>query len=261
MKSFKRATEASVGIVFRTCVTAALTGILCVATAHAGPVLTFFSASTFNANTAVMDATLGITGYTIDDFETTTLLPGLTIDLTGGVPATTWTTLPGLSGSCGIAAWDGPNFTINTITNQFDNCNTPSGIAASATFNYTPGTTSFGIGLSGFQSTNPPSPDFPITNHELFVNGVDLGVLETLAGANWTPGGVLRNAYLRIDSNGASPITSVGFENLSGGDVMGFDRLAVQAPAVGAPEPGSGWLLLLGAVPVGWIRLRSRWAK
>jgi hypothetical protein len=92
-----------------------------------------------------------------------------------------------------------------------NSCTTPTGLAALTTFNYAPGATSFGISLSNFPSVNPLSPQFAITNHELFVNGVDLGVLETLAGANWSPG-IVRNAYLRVDATGGSTITSVGFQ-------------------------------------------------
>jgi hypothetical protein len=47
----------------------------------------------------------------------------------------------------------------------------PGNIADTITFDYAPGTRSFGIGLSNFQSPN--SPQFPITNHDLFVNGID----------------------------------------------------------------------------------------
>jgi hypothetical protein len=49
----------------------------------------FFPASDFNSNTTLMDTTLGLTGYTIDGFESTTLIPGLTISLSGGVPSAT----------------------------------------------------------------------------------------------------------------------------------------------------------------------------
>jgi hypothetical protein len=85
-----------------------------------------------------------------------------------------------------------------------------------------------------------------------------MGVLETLAGANWSPG-IVRNAYLRVDATGGSSISSVGFENLSnsaGVDFLGFDRLAVVAPVTGAPEPGSAWLLLPGVLTV-LVRLRA----
>lgn len=210
--------------------------------------LTFFPSSMYNANTAVMDGALGITGYTIDTFEQTSLLPGLTVTLSGGVPVTTWSALPNLldESSCGglsAAAWDGTHYASNLTTNQLSNCNSPANIASSITFDYAPGTTSFAVGLSNFQSPN--SPQFPITNHELFVNGVDMGVLETLAGANWSPG-IMRNAFLRIDITGGS-INSVGFSNLTSSDFLVFDHLAV-APASTTPpvvpEPAS--LVLMG---------------
>jgi hypothetical protein len=247
----------------KTYVMALLAMVLAGPAAHASLVLSFFPASDFNANTAVMDAALGITGYTIDTFETTTLIPGLTITLSGGVTTTTWTVLPnlfdqGVCGSLSIAAWDGTHAATNSVTNLMNSCSGPTGLANLTTFNYAPGTTSFGISLSNFQSISPPSPQFPITNHELFVNGADMGVLETLAGANWSPG-IVRNAYLRVDATGGSSISSVGFENLSnsaGVDFLGFDRLAVVAPVTGAPEPGSAWLLLPGVLTV-LVRLRA----
>jgi len=71
-----------------------------------------------------MDATLGITGYTVDTFETTTLIPGLSIVLSGGVATTTFSgTLPNLfntnvcPGLSDNTAWDGNDAVINTITN------------------------------------------------------------------------------------------------------------------------------------------------
>jgi len=55
----------------------------------------------------------------------------------------------------------------------------------------------------------------------------DIGVLETLAGANWAPG-ITLNAYLRITATGKDVITSVGFENLTSADFLGFSHLALQ---------------------------------
>jgi hypothetical protein len=115
------------------------------------------------------------------------------------------------------------------LGNALIDCTSPTSTAQTITFTYAPGAKSFGIGLANFQSGN--SPSYPITNHELFVNGVDLGVLETLAGNNWSPG-ITLNAYLRIDAANGSVITSVAFESLNGIDVEGFSDLAVEPPSV-----------------------------
>lgn len=53
---------------------------------------------------------------------------------------------------------------------------------------------------------------FPITDHDLYINGVDQGTLESLAGATWTPG-LGQNGYLVITATGGSSITSVGFQD------------------------------------------------
>jgi hypothetical protein len=195
-----------------------------------------------------MDATLGTTGFQIDTFETTTLLSGLTISFSGNVTATTETSLPSLfnAGTSGDGfetnnQWDGTDILSNSVTNQL-----AATYAALTTFNYAAGATALGIGLSNFQSTSPVSPFFPITQHELFVNGVDLGVIETLAGANWSPG-IVRNGYLLVQATGGSTITSVSIQNntLGGGSTSGdfliFDHLAIQPAAVttATPEPGT----------------------
>ena len=233
-----------------------LTSML-IPTANAGIILSWLPASDYNSNTATMYSTLGIAGDTIDNFETQTLIPGLTITLSGGVTTTTWTSLPNLlnqtvCGSLSIGAWDGTDFVSNAINNQLNSCTSPTNLATLTTFNYAPGTTLFGIALSNFQSLN--SPSFPITNHELFVNGQDLGTIENL-DSSWTPG-IVRNGYLIVTATGGSSITSVGFENLTSTDFLGFDTLAVAAQ--GAPEPGSVWLLMAGS---GLICLRKSRAR
>ena len=230
--------------------------------AIADPVLNFFPNTAYNANTAVMDATFSTTGRPTDNFEQTTLLPGLTIALSGGVTATTETSLPALfngdtfSSFTQNQAWDGVDAATNAIGNIPNSTTTPSNIANLITFNYAPGTLSFGIGLSNFQSTNTPG-GFAVTQHELFVNGADLGVLETLAGSNWTPG-LVRNTYLRIDDS--VPITSVGFENRnqppSEQDFLMFDHLTVAGGVTATPEPHT--LLLLCGCLVGIVGYRQR---
>ena len=239
--------------------TLAVFGCLLTGSAHASIVLTFFPASTFSANTAAMDTALGLTGDTIDTFESTALISGLQINMSGfGVPSTTLTSLPALfnENACGTltqnAAWDGTDTVINIPTNTASNCSLPANIAKQITFEYAAGTTTFGVGMGNFQSPN--SPLFPITTHELFVNGIDEGTLESLAGSNWTPG-LQRNAYLVITGTGGTKITSVEFENVTSSDVMMFDHLAV-APTP-TPEPGYTTLLAgLGAGLACFVRWR-----
>ena len=46
-----------------------------------------------------------------------------------------------------------------------------------------------GIGLANLQSSlSSPTNPFPITDHTLFVNGRNLGTVESLAGVNWSGG-------------------------------------------------------------------------
>ncbi len=222
--------------------------------AMAGIVLNFFPATSYNTNTTQMDAALGITGYQIENFETTgNFMPGLSITLSGWVSSQTWTALPALfvSGSCpytGNQAWDGSSTATNATGNIANDCYSPTNIAKLLTINYGPGTKSLGIGLANFQSLN--SPFYPVTDHDLFVNGIDLGTIESLAGSAWSPG-VVRNGYLRVDATGNTTITSVAFQDNTGVDFLMVDHLAVEGAS--APEPtswlllGSGVLSILGA--------------
>jgi hypothetical protein len=196
---------------------------------------------------AELDAAVGIYNYEIYDFSSLAFPAGVSMVLSGGsVATTTWTALPALydqntlpSGcydfdgipNLGIASWWGPYAATNMVTNQLTSCQSPSGFAQTTTFNITPGVLSFGIGLANFQSQSPPSPDYPITQHELFINGNDMGVLETLAGANWLPG-IKLNAYLRITATEKDLITSVAIENLTNAaDFLGFSHLALKYPS------------------------------
>jgi len=233
------------------------------APAHAGMILNFFPASVYNSNTPAMYSTLGINGgYMVDDFEDSTLLPGLSINLSGGVPATTWaSSIPNLSNGfdCGIPTWDGQHGVTNSVNNMLNSCQVPSGLANLTTFTYAPGTTSFGIGLINFQSLS--STLYPLSDHELIVNGTDLGTLESLAGTTWTAGQG-RNVYLRVDATGGTFINSVAFRNLSTGeaDYLVFDTLAIADGDV--PEPATGWLLLLGTIALAWhLRRAQRTSK
>jgi hypothetical protein len=206
--------------------------------------VTFFPASDYNPDTPVMDATFGTTWYLIDTFEATPLLPGLSITLSANIDPSpvTWTSLPNLYPVSTETVtvdneWDGSDVATNNPQNQYGGNTDYSTVI---TFNYPAGAASVGIGLANFQSLTPPSPFYPITQHDLFVNGVDLGTIEVLAGNNWTPG-IVRNAYVLIDAiNGnANPITSVGFQNDAGIDWLLFDHLAIQPVVALTPTSGT----------------------
>ena len=250
----------SKNIRFVTFLCACITGLLGSQRASASIMLTWFPASDFNANAATMDAALGITGYIEDGFETTALISGLTITLTGNVPTTTWTTLPTLfnpttqgDGNETNNQWDGSDVVDNGANNQLSG----DSWATLTTFNYAPGALSFGIGLSSFQSPNSPG-GLGVGNHELFVDGIDQGMIETLAPPNWSPG-IVRNAYLRVDATGGSTITSVGFKNIlppsQQEDFLIFDHLAVVP--VPTPEP-SACLLIVSGIALVALRIPRR---
>jgi hypothetical protein len=245
---------------------ALIVGLLGAQSVIAAPTLHFFPGSTYNASTTTMDATLGTTGRTTDNFETTAFIPGLTIVLSGGNISSpiTETSLPGLfdgamfPGLTDNQFWDGTHNATSASGNVPNNCCTPTNLANLTTFNYAPGTLSFGIGLSNFQPTGP---------HELFVNGVAIGTLETLfPDPSWTIG-FTRNAYLRIDSD--VPITSVAFQNvdqsgnaLTGGqDFLMFDHLTVLPSVTAAPEPSEWALMLAGFGVLGVISRRRSGRK
>src|SRR5579875_3078899 len=91
-------------------------GVLFEAPLSAAPVVTVFPVSVYSSNTAAMDASLGITGFQIDEFESTALLAGVTLSMSGDA-VTTPTTVTSLAnlysvGSLAVTAndnWDGPN--------------------------------------------------------------------------------------------------------------------------------------------------------
>jgi hypothetical protein len=213
--------------------------------------INFFPASDYNSNTGIMNTTLGITGNQFDSFESISLLPGLTISMSGdSVPSPV--TLTSLANVYNVNSlpqttnnnWDGSGALVNNPLNQVTSAGATD-FSKLITFNYSPGTTSFGVGLSNFQSPN--SPSFPITDHDLFVNGIDEGSIEVLAGADWSPG-LGRNAYMVITATNGSVIDSVGFQNDSAVDALLFDHLAVSPSVSAAPEPSAYALFSIGAL-------------
>ena len=222
--------------------------------------ITFFPSTVFSSDPTILNQNVGITGYTIEDFEDKTLIPGLSITYSGGVSTSTITSLPDLSNQVS-QSWDGQHTLFNIPSNQLSNsvfC--PSTECAKlTTLNFSNSIISVRIGLSGFQSLNPPpsAPDNPITDHRLLINGIPFSqTIEQLAGVNWKSANFQRNAYLRIDALQGESISSIGFENItavpSTEDVLEFDHLAIKSvaqPPLSVPEPSN--ILGLGLLGLG----------
>ena len=198
------------------------------AAVDAGITVDVFSRAVYTPDTAAMDATLGVAGALIEDFEDTALVAGLTYTL-DFPSAGTFSELPSLHDGRSVDGstdnqWDGVYVLLGNTNNSFPGEGSRVSVVR---FDYPAGTESFGVGLSSFQSLG--FPDFPITDHNVYVNGQFVGVLEELADGVLV-GGRARNVYLRFDADGGAPITSVAFENInqSGSvDLLVFDHVAI----------------------------------
>ena len=125
-----------------------LATLLCASVSEAAIIVSFFAPSSYNSNTAAMNSTLGITGFTIEDFEDTTLLSGLSIRHSGGqFPSpVTWTSLP--------ATFD-QNSHFSTVNNAWDGASVVTNLSGNALINavsselteffYAPGNASLGL--------------------------------------------------------------------------------------------------------------------
>jgi hypothetical protein len=239
--------------------------LLCgAAQVQAGFVTSILPATDYNSNTAVMDTTLGITGYSTYNFGTTTFGSGLTsINLQNFAsgPNLTDTSLPALYNpsqevvngqSTSSNLWAGTyafNNTAGNVTSEVSGHN----YAQFTTFNFAAGVTSVGIGLASFQSLSLPPDEFPVTDHGLLINGVlQSETLEQIGGTNWTPGIFGLNGYLEVNPSAGSTIQSIGFENLTGQDFLVFSHLAISS----VPEPSS--LVLCGIACLGGIAYHIR---
>jgi hypothetical protein len=80
--------------------------------------ITFFPSTVFSSDPTILNQNVGITGYTIEDFEDKTLIPGLSITYSGGVSTSTITSLPNLSNTYS-QIWDGQHTLFNIPSNQF----------------------------------------------------------------------------------------------------------------------------------------------
>ena len=224
--------------------------MMTVGSAQAAPVVTLLSNTNHNANTAVMDANLGITGLTIESFEDVNLAPGLTVEHSnpnGGPTGTLNAIYTDGSGLFNNNSWDGPGALVNTFNNivWFPAPGSLSDLASRVTFHLAAPVATFGVGLGNFQSE--------LVDHAVFVNGVELvSAIEDLA--NFTNGVNVRNGYLLVQAGAGESITSVAIENrtngtstpVSGADGLIFDRLAFGGTPIPAEVSAPGAVAILG---------------
>ncbi|MFC7419854.1 PEP-CTERM sorting domain-containing protein [Iodobacter arcticus] len=220
--------------------------------------VTAFSPSLYKKNTAEMDAIFGLAGYTIEDFEDKVLVPNLSY-LLNSPSSATYTSLPNVFSSSSFERtinnhWDGRSILLGNTNNSYPY----EGIRVnSVTFKLTTPISSFGVGLSNFQSLSTHPSQYPITDHEVYVNGVNLGKLENIALPAFVPGITGRNVYLRFDASGVDRIQSITFKNINprtnNNDLLVFDHVAISP----VPEPEQVSLLAMGLLTLG-LRVRKK---
>ncbi len=213
------------------------------------------------------DGVLGLNAASvIEDFEDTTLAPGLSVTVSNGAGGYGPTaTLPrtfdprptSLGGDdafgnafynfCGSTAcssiWDGGHVLLNTNNNNSMNYGTAVPWS-DVTFNFAGGTKQVGFSLQ--QNENPIN---------VYVNGAFFGTLPGASGGG-------RNGYYRFDitpSTGpgdiwTAPITTMTLDGTTG-DAWTIDHLAFTAAV---PEPGSWALWAVGLVGISGSLLRRR---
>jgi hypothetical protein len=233
-----------------------LAGLACLGALAAQPaaaaiVFTTFSHTLWGAS----DATLGISGYTIENFEDITLAPGLyvarpvgtagTFTATNTLPATSVfnpaTDPAPLVKAFLQGVWDGANVIVNHpgpgVSGGSDWYNDAANFR-DLEFSFDPGTVSVGFSLQQLERSGD----------HLLVNGVEIiSNLFTTMG-NGTDASqafpfASRNGYIRIDATGGDTIATIRLTTNSG-DGFAVDHLAFNT--VAAPEPGALGLLGLG---------------
>ena len=176
------------------------------------------------------DELAGISGFTIEDFEDTTLIPGLSVEWSG-LQAGPLTTLPSVINNSDYwftpgNAWDGENMLGNGINGS---------MRSDTTLNFANNPTSVGIGISNYQYSGAT----------LLINGNIYGGL-----SDFNPiFGVVKNVYLKIDAQEGEVINSITIDSLPG-DFIGFDHVAVNNSdnTSSIPEPSStATIIMLGS--------------
>jgi hypothetical protein len=192
-------------------------------TAHAITITTFNPTSFFSptgastpAETASLDAAAGTTGFLVENFEDTSLIPGLSLN----VPVSL---LPHGGPHSFFGAWDG-SIALNHLLAP----------GTDLVFTYAPGASSIAFGISGLSQ-----------DQHLVIGGTDFGLITALAGYEPNVIGTnSRNVFVRADIEGLDPlITEVRITGPTTlGDYMQIDHFQV------VPEPSTALLLAIGLV-------------
>ena len=217
-----------------------------------------YTLQVFNANVwGTSDATLEVQGFVLEDFEDTTLAPGLQVQLSGVasgaygpvsvLPATFDPITDDPNGQKVFigGTWDGTHVLLNHqhgvmeaaygTSNNFVNW-------GDVTFTFAEGVRSVGFSVQQME----------LAGNTLSVNGTDV-LSSNLLGT--MPGGSLqRNGYIRIDAGPGETIFSLTVAN-NGGDGIAFDHLAFNPAPI--PEPGA-WALMLGGIGLVGYAARRR---
>jgi hypothetical protein len=232
--------------------TAMALGMAAVQPAAAAIVFTSFSHTLWGAS----EATLGISGYTIENFEDTALAPGLYVARplgTAGTFAAT-STLPASSlfdpttdpSTVGVKAflqgvWDGSRVIVNHPgpgVSGGANWYNDSSNFRDLEFTFDPGTVSVGFSVQQLEQNG----------NRVLVNGVEVisNLFTTMGNGTDTSQAfpfASRNGYIRFDATGGDTITSIRIANNLGAG-FAIDHLAFNV--VATPEPGAIGLFGLG---------------
>jgi hypothetical protein len=180
-----------------------------------------------------------IAGSTVEDFEDTSLIPGVSVTFSTWVNASNVVTANGpvtyngtipqtwdpVSDGLNFNTYDGTRALVNGWAHDWQYP-----FAASAVFQFNTPQPSVGLGCSNFQGS--------LTSHELLVNGVSKGNLEALTGwANTIIQG--KNGYLLIVGSPGEPISSIEIRSNTSIDHLVFDKLAVGSMAT--PTHSNSW--------------------
>ena len=195
------------------------------------------------------DAIAGITGFQIEDFEDTTLIPGLSVEWAspnlGPVNILPDVVSIGDASYLVNDAWDGISF----LTNSRQGFVSLSDITS---LKFSNSLTSVGIGVSNLNF-----------NANLLVNG---SFFRSFSSFNPSPilGTGIKSIYLRIDAEAGETINSIGIAAGSGADFIVFDRLAIKSaaqPPQTVPEPSNIFGLSLLGLGLAAIKVKGILSK